>query len=89
MRKDSTGSPADLASPTNDLPDRFPVGTRYVIEGRGGGNGLLRVHSRYLEFPDGRHVDLPIDLAKRTGVRSRQDTRRRVRRRGGRATGRK
>jgi hypothetical protein len=36
------------------LPNRFPEGTRFVIEGRPG-----RV-SRYLEFPDGRHVDLPV-----------------------------
>jgi hypothetical protein len=43
------------------LPDRFPVGTRYVIEGRGGGEGRLRVHLRYLEYPDGRHVTLPAD----------------------------
>ena len=28
------------------LPNRFPVGTRFVIEGRGG-----RIHLRYLEFP--------------------------------------
>ena len=43
------------------LPNRFPVGTRYVIESRG---GLVR--SRYLEFPDGRHVDLPLDSARTT-----------------------
>ena len=43
------------------LPSRFPAGTRYVIEGRGG-----LIYLRYLEFPDGRHVDLPPDLAKRT-----------------------
>jgi hypothetical protein len=36
------------------LPDKFPEGTRFVIEGRAG-----RV-SRYLEFPDGRHIDLPV-----------------------------
>ncbi len=35
------------------LPSRFPVGTRYVIEGRNG-----RIYVQYLEFPDGRHVDL-------------------------------
>ena len=35
----------------DDLPSRFPVGTRYVIEGRGGGRGALRIHLRYLEFP--------------------------------------
>ncbi len=40
----------------NRLPSRFPDGTRYVIEGRAG-----RILSRYLEFPDGRHVDLPAD----------------------------
>jgi hypothetical protein len=35
------------------LPNRFPEGTRFVIERRAG------CFSRYLEFPDGRHVDLP------------------------------
>jgi hypothetical protein len=48
----------------NRLPSRFPVGTRYVIEGRGG-----RIRLRYLEFPDGRKVDLPADLAARTKSR--------------------
>jgi hypothetical protein len=43
------------------LPSRFPVGTRYVIEGRGG-----RISLRYLEFPDGRKIDLPADLAARS-----------------------
>jgi hypothetical protein len=46
------------------LPDRFPVGTRYVIEGRAG-----RICLRYLEFPDGRKVDLPADPAARTKAR--------------------
>ncbi len=36
------------------LPTRFPEGTRFVIEGHGG------LVTRYLEFPDGRHVDLPL-----------------------------
>jgi hypothetical protein len=40
------------------LPQRFPVGTRYVVEERSGIRGL-RIRSRYIEFPDGRHVDLP------------------------------
>jgi hypothetical protein len=48
------------------LPNRFPVGTRYVIEGREG-----RIRLRYLEFPDGRKVDLPADLAARTKSRPR------------------
>ena len=47
------------------LPSRFPIGTRYVIEGR---EGLIRL--RYLEFPDGRKVDLPADLAARTKFRT-------------------
>jgi hypothetical protein len=55
------------------LPTRFPVGTRYVVEGSGGPNGGLRIRSRYLEFPDGRHVDLPTDplppLRRRPRVR--------------------
>jgi len=46
------------------LPSRFPVGTRYVIEGRGG-----HVHLRYLEFPDGRQIQLPADLASREAPR--------------------
>jgi hypothetical protein len=74
-----------MSSIADRLPDRFPVGTRYVIEGRGGGEGQLRIHLRYLEFPDGRQVELPVelpaDLAKRTRARAR--------RRGRRATARK
>jgi hypothetical protein len=61
------------------LPDRFPVGTRYVIEGRAG-----RICLRYLEFPDGRKVDLPADLAARTKARNAA-----ARRRGGRGLTRK
>ena len=48
------------------LPSRFPVGTRYVIEGHEG-----RIRLRYLEFPDGRKVDLPADLAARSKVPKR------------------
>ncbi len=58
------------------LPSRFPIGTRYVVEGRGGGEGRLRIHVRYLEFPDGRHVDLPTDLADRARSRRRRISRR-------------
>jgi hypothetical protein len=61
------------------LPSRFPVGTRYVIEGRGG-----RICLRYLEFPDGRKIDLPADLAARTKARSAPG-----RRASSRSTGRK
>ena len=65
-----------MSSQVDRLPDRFPVGTRYVIEGRGGGDGRTRIHLRYLEFPDGRHVDLPVDLTKRPRVRRRPSGRR-------------
>ena len=64
-----------MSSIVDRLPSRFPVGTRYVVEGRGGGQGRLHIHLRYLEFPDGRQVALPIDGADR--IRSR---RRRARR---------
>jgi hypothetical protein len=53
------------------LPNRFPVGTRYVIEGREG-----HIHLRYIEFPDGRKVDLPAGLAARTRSRSKAGRRR-------------
>jgi hypothetical protein len=67
------------------LPDRFPVGTRYVIEGRRGGEGRLHVHLRYLEFPDGRQVELPADVPADLAKRSRSSLQRRNRR----VTGRK
>ena len=41
------------------LPSRFPVGTKFVIEGRRGGEGQVQVYSRYLEFPDGTFFPLP------------------------------
>jgi hypothetical protein len=34
------------------LPERFPENTKYVLEARG---GLVR---RYVEFPDGRRLEL-------------------------------
>ena len=34
------------------LPARFPVGTKYVLEGSG------RFVRRYIEFPNGRRVQL-------------------------------
>jgi len=65
-----------MVSRADRLPSRFPVGTRYVVEGHGGGEGCLRIHLRYLEFPDGRHVDLPADLADPTRSRRRRRDRR-------------
>jgi hypothetical protein len=37
---------------TSQLPDRFPIGSRYVLEAQGA------FVIRYVEFPDGRRVDL-------------------------------
>jgi hypothetical protein len=59
-----------MGSEASRIPSRFPVGTRYVIEGRAG-----RISLRYLEFPDGRKVHLPADLAAR--AKSRAPARRR------------
>jgi hypothetical protein len=42
----------------SDLPSRFPVGTRYVLEGEPGRGGKLRILSRYLVMPSGVRVDL-------------------------------
>lgn len=44
---------------TNRLPSRFPVGTKFVIEGKRGRKGQVQVYSRYLEFPDGTFLRLP------------------------------
>jgi hypothetical protein len=62
------------SSKDSHLPSRFPVGTRYVIEGYGG-----RVHLRYLEFPDGRQIQLPAELAERAKSRDRSSASRRLR----------
>jgi hypothetical protein len=60
------------------LPSRFPVGTKFVIEGRPGGTGQMQVFSRYLEFPDGTCIRLP----KRPGKRKSPPAARRSRPRG-------
>ncbi len=61
-----------MGSLADGLPSRFPVGTRYVVECRGGGQGRFRIRLRYLEVPDGRHVELPIGLAHRARSRRRR-----------------
>jgi hypothetical protein len=43
------------------LPSRFPIGTRYVIEGRPNQHGELQITSRYLVLPNGTHLDLRVD----------------------------
>jgi hypothetical protein len=40
------------------LPARFPVGTRYIVEGEPAKGGKLRIVSRYLVMPSGVRYDL-------------------------------
>ena len=54
-----------MAYSLNRLPSRFPVGTKFVIEGKRGGEGQVQVYSRYLEFPDGTFFRLPAHPGKR------------------------
>ena len=64
---------------SESLPSRFPVGTKFVLEGRRDRKGRLRISSRYLEFPDGRQVDL-LAAERASASRSRRTSRNRVRR---------
>jgi hypothetical protein len=54
------------------LPSRFPVGTKFVIEGRRGGEGQVQVYSRYIEFPDGTFFPLPTSPVQRKSGASRR-----------------
>jgi hypothetical protein len=56
------------------LPRSFPVGAVYVVEGRGGQYGHLRISARYLIMPDGRRVDVlsKFSRADRIPARRRQ-----------------
>ncbi|RAI34101.1 hypothetical protein [Rhodoplanes serenus] len=51
------GAPKDL--PKDRLPRRFPVGTRFVVEGEPDRHGILRIVSRTVVMPSGRRYDLP------------------------------
>ena len=59
-----------MHSRTNRLPSRFPIETRYVVEGRHGRRGL-NIRSRYIEFPDGRRMELSVDRTSRPRARRR------------------
>ena len=52
------------------LPSRFPVGTKFVIEGRPGKTG--QTFTRHLEFPDGTTMSLPARRVTRASA-TRQD----------------
>ena len=47
------------------LPDRFPAGTRYIVEGGSDRQGRFRVTLRRLVFPDGRQIELAVAAAPR------------------------
>ena len=70
-----------MAYGSSRLPSRFPVGTKFVIEGKRGGEGQVQVFSRYLEFPDGTFFPLPVRPTKRD---PRSDGRRERRKRSSR-----
>jgi hypothetical protein len=67
-----------MASVSKRLPSCFPVGTKFVIEGRRGGEGQVQVYSRYLEFPDGTTLSLPSRPAPRQTRRGHSRRRRRA-----------
>ena len=58
--------PVDRQS--SSLPKRFPVGARYVVEGRGGEDGHLRVVSRDVVLPGGQRINVPSDLGHPPGL---------------------
>jgi hypothetical protein len=65
-----------MAYSSTRLPSRFPVGTKFVIEGKRGGEGQVQVFSRYLEFPDGTFFPLPARPPKRESPPAGRRTRR-------------
>jgi hypothetical protein len=40
------------------LPQQFPVGATYVVEGHGGAEGNFRVIARYVVLPSGRRINV-------------------------------
>jgi hypothetical protein len=57
-----------IDSQTKSLPKRFPVGARYVVEGRGDEDGQLRVFSRYVVLPGGQRINISSDLSQLPGL---------------------
>ncbi len=60
-----------MAYRSSRLPSRFPVGTKFVIEGRRAGEGEVQVTRRYLEFPNGKLLRLPARPRARMAHRTR------------------
>jgi hypothetical protein len=67
------------------LPKRFPVGARYVVEGRGGEDGHLRVVSRYVVLPGGQRINVPSDPSQPRGLNTHAPRHKRARNRAGRS----
>jgi hypothetical protein len=65
-----------MAYSSSRLPSRFPVGTKFVIEGKRGDEGQVQVFSRYLEFPDGTFVPLPAHPVRRKSGTTRRSAKR-------------
>jgi hypothetical protein len=61
------------------LPKKFPIGTTYVVEGRGGEAGALQVYSRYVVLPGGKRINL-VDDSKAAAARPAAPRTRRPRR---------
>jgi hypothetical protein len=58
------------------LPSRFPVGTHYIVEGKPGKGGQMRIVSRYVVMPSGVRYDLTTPTKR---VRKRADLARKAR----------
>ena len=71
--------PVDRQS--SPLPKRFPIGARYVVEGRGGEDGHLRVVSRYVVLPGGQRINVPSDLGQPPGLSAHAPRHKRARNR--------
>src|SRR5580704_15164639 len=69
QREGAMRLPIDRQS--NPLPKRFPIGARYVVEGRGGEDGHLRVVSRYVVLPGGQRINIPSDPGQSPGLSAR------------------
>ena len=76
-------------SESSVLPKRFPVGARYVVEGRGGEDGRLRVFSRYVVLPGGQRINIPSDLGQLPAGRTSRSKRGRNRSRSARTASKK
>ena len=57
------------SSGSSRLPSRFPVGTKFVIEGQRLVEGQVQIFRRFIEFPDGTHFRLPTRPDKRLAKR--------------------